>query len=469
MAFNNLANNASQYLVAIGWDVDKQGMNKAQKLIGDLFTKFDGWTKGVGKGYMAAAGIAVSALTAITKATTDLISETTKLDKINRMAAKQYFVNADTMMAYNESLAQFKDIGITDYEDLFWADEQTISQYKELIQLGQQIKAPEGLKETTELFSSLAFQVKRFNILVNNARRWIVYYIGQAMGPELIKLKNQISEFIDKLIKDMPTIAKNIAKVLTLVLRLSIALGKVAVVIGKVAIDLLKIFDKMPGFVKLLPLIGAFALGPLGKILSILTLIGLFIDDYLTWKSGGKALLDWGAFDKAITDLNETWQKFVNAFDLQNLFSDAGISLLQLVVNYFADWATEINSVIKGLNQLGEIWNKVSKPIKEFFGIGQESNETTTSGSNSFIKNLLLNSLTGALRFLPGTGMMQKTLTNMSGMGTQQWYNPTSNNSINYYDNSTNNVNSPEQAASLQTKKANGIIQANWFGPSPIV
>lgn len=469
MAFNNLANNASQYLVAIGWDVDKQGMGKAQKLIGDLFTKIDDWTKGAGKGYMAAATVAVSALTAITKATTNLITETTKLDKINQMAAKQYFVNADVMMAYNESLAQFKDIGITGYEDLFWADEQTISQYKELIQLGQQIKAPEGLKETTELFSSLSFQVKRFNILVSNARRWIVYYIGQAMGPELINLKNQVSEFIDKLIKNMPTITKNIAQVLTLVLRLSMALGKVAVVIGKVAFDLLKIFDKMPGFVKLLPLIGLFALGPLAKILSILTLIALFIDDYLTWKSGGKALLDWGGFDKAITGLTETWKEFVNAFDLQGLFPDVGIRLLQYVVNYFENWVIQIKAVIEGLTQLGEIWNKVSKPIKEFLGIGQESGETNSSNSNSSIKNLLLSPLLGALRFLPGTGIMQKTLTNMAGMGTQQLTNSSSNNSINYYDNSTNNVNSPEQAATIQTRKANGIIQANKFTTSPVI
>lgn len=464
MGIQNLARNSSEYLVAIGWDVDKEGMNKAQKLVGGLFNKFDSWAKNAGKGYIQAAEMAVAAITAVTRYTVGLINTTAELDMQNKMLAKQYHVNENTMMAYTEALQQFNDIGITGYEDLFWASGETIKQYKELIKLGQDMQAPEGLKKTNVLLRDITFQLKRFNVIRKNAFRWITYYIGEAMGPQLTKYRNQLKELIDKVAVNMPKITKYIAKLLTIVLRLSLAIGTLAVNIGKILFDIFQMFDKLPGIVKLLPLIGLAMLGPLGQVFSLLTAIGLLFDDYITWKNGGEALLNWKEFDETIGKLKDTWEDFKTTFHLDEVFPQAGVAILQTVVDLFSGLALAINFVIGVVSTLLGLFNDLTVTIKNTF----QSLSDFVPDLSGLGKDIGVNALSSILGILPGSSIFGRVFDNMEGSGTKQTGSGRGI-VINHTDNSQNYVQKAEDISNLQNKKINNVLNANLLSRTPAI
>lgn len=98
----------------------------------------------------------------------------------------------------------------------------------------------------------------------------------------------------------------------------------------------------------------AFVRSPLGILLSLITAIGLLIDDYKTWKEGGKSAIDWNSnLGKIILWLvNNPIAKFIASVSLLTFVIFKFFNPIGTLIGLFKVFGTGINlgmTVLKGL------------------------------------------------------------------------------------------------------------------------
>jgi len=115
----------------------------------------------------------------------------------------------------------------------------------------------------------------------------------------------------------------------------------------------------------------AFLATPIGLIISLVTAIGLLIDDFMTWKEGGDSFIDWGKWSKEIA-LAEAGVNFLKGV-LESWFTMIFASVDALVRLFTGDFAGAFRAVeaaIESFMQIGRSSWEVIKGIGGAIGLG---------------------------------------------------------------------------------------------------
>lgn len=288
------------YLVSLGFSVDKNSYNEATKSMdeaGKSVAKFAGGA--VTK--FAMAGIAVTSFAA-----TAIVGIAKFLDGLgqasikNEMLARQMWITEQNAMAFNSTL---KAMGVS-LQDLYLSPT-LMSQFQQLRKEANNLQAPAEYKNEIQLIQSISFEFKRMKLEATYALQWIGYYFIKYMSGPILQIKLTLSEINNIIIKTMPSWTKVVAQVMSWFAQFGITTVRAIKDVARVFED---IGDKIPRNLKLIGgAIAALGLiietGPIGILIAIFAAAILLLNDFYTYLDGGESAF--GPF----------WKKLQGTFD----------------------------------------------------------------------------------------------------------------------------------------------------------
>lgn len=301
----SLSSAFKEYTVRLGFKINKSEFSRAKgevdSLKGFSSEAAKALAKNIGKQLTAVIGVAASA----TAAVAGLVNSVAQADLAIEKAARERWMNEESFRAIDASL---KSMGMTieQLNDIALNPELS-AQFAEMYEFARSLKAPEGLNENLKLVRSITFEINKLKTYLNYLWQNVVYYLTEWIKPALIEIKAFAQRAISFLKDNMPQIAQKIAYLLYVVIRL-------VQVVFNIVSGIFKIIMKIPKGVKI-GIVGALAavMVALNPILAAIIFIFLLIEDYMTYKAGGKSLFAelWGRFDGD----NETLNNLKASFD----------------------------------------------------------------------------------------------------------------------------------------------------------
>ena len=190
------------------------------------------------------------------------------------------------------------------------ADPELLKQFEELRANAEAIQLPDMSQSVGQIKNmKLEFlKMKQEGMLALN---WIGFYTIKYLQGPLQKAKELLSGMNNGIIKNMPKIADTAGRALASIVRIGITIIRGAQAIFKA---IKKVFDLIPKEVKIvmasLAALGLFIrAGPIGRLIMIIGLALLLLDDFFTYIDGGEA------------KLGKLWQKLI---DIYNTLKDNG-------------------------------------------------------------------------------------------------------------------------------------------------
>ncbi|CDG20694.1 Lytic transglycosylase, catalytic [Xenorhabdus poinarii G6] len=209
----------------------------------------------------------------------------------------------------------------------------------------------------------------RLRLVTGSAKDKIGGELARVLTPSVEKLTNLI-------LKHWPTIEKIIMSVVKAIMTMSEILGQVVFRGAKGIQDLISWWRQLDegsqNLIKVFGLVAAawmalnskFLFSPIGALTTLMAAMFLLYDDYMTWKEGGKSLIDWGKWEpeikkvkaeikeltknfkglaKEITDLlNIDLKNWSFSFELENLSKNLG------------DFSKMLSHLVSALNHLND-------------------------------------------------------------------------------------------------------------------
>jgi phage-related protein len=219
--------------------------------------------------------------------------------------------------------------------------------------------------------------------------------IKSAVGLKFMgQVKNGIDTLRKFLVENMPKIINAVTPVINVVLRIAEAfikiVGRVGSAIGAIIGFLVKVNDATDGWAGYILAAAAawkflnlsFLATPIGMILSLAAAIALLVDDFLTWKEGGDSLIDWSAWEPAITSamaaIGALRDLLASAFTVMFAAVDA---LIKLLMGDFSGAWNAVGELVNGvigiftsawdaIKKLGEGIGNFVGAVAGFFGGG---------------------------------------------------------------------------------------------------
>ena len=349
-----------EYLVKIGWNLDESGFKDATGKINTIKEKLSK-TKSIKDGFKVASEVIFGALKTVNEAMLDVVESTALLDYETEKQARLWWVSEEQARSYQTAL---NALGET-HQDLNNMTNEEYRRLYELNQLGRSLEAPSGLEDFLLLVRDINFEFSKLKVEFEYGRRWVVYFLGQFLGADAIKVRDFLRNGNAWIQKNLPIIAEKIARFFEAFYRL----GKAAFTVGKAFFGIVKdivtfLFTEIPEITGLVS--GLFFLikaGPLGWFIATLSAILLLIDDYMTWKRGGESLFDWSSFDEQFQSIKETFGDIKE--DLGDIFikvnnifkqlssgvaKDAAVWILKSIVDGIDDGLDGIHTILQIIN-----------------------------------------------------------------------------------------------------------------------
>ncbi|MDE9435175.1 lytic transglycosylase [Xenorhabdus bovienii] len=183
------------------------------------------------------------------------------------------------------------------------------------------------------------------------------------IGGELARvLTPSMTKFTNLILKHWPTIEKIIMSVVKAILTLSEMLGQLVFRGAKGIQDLLgwwkRLDEGSQNLIKIFGLVAAawwalnlkFLASPIGIITALAAALFLLYDDYMTWKEGGKSLIDWSKWEGPLTKVKAEIK------ELTRNFKELGTEILKLLGIDPKKWSLkfEFDDLTKSLGELSK-------------------------------------------------------------------------------------------------------------------
>ena len=286
-----LKNVIKEYLVSLGFNINKNSLSDALELVDLGSQKINSLTSSMSsnlaKGSLGIISMTAAAVVSVGK----LVSSVADADMATQNAANSMWMNVD---AYRVTQDAVESLGYSMNElSTIARNPELTNQFKELVTLGQQTAAPKELDTMLKKVRSVSFEFDKMKVIAKNGIRQIVYYFMKYMGTDIDKAKDKLSAINSFLIENLPKIAAAIAKVLYYIYRVGKAVGYVFSIVSKLITGIYNFMKKFPSTFKVFIGIIAAIFLTLNPVLTLifagLSAIVLLIDDYMTWKRGGKS------------------------------------------------------------------------------------------------------------------------------------------------------------------------------------
>ncbi len=160
-----------------------------------------------------------------------------------------------------------------------------------------------------------------------NKLKFVIKTVSQALGLSLMpELTQAINLFRKWIVDNLPKIMEILKPTLKMILSFGDVVLRMAYIFGEAASFIisfvLKINNALGGLPAKIALVAfawkklniAFLMSPIGRLVALLGIIGLLIDDYQTFERGGKSLINWNStLTKTIIYLSESLMGLVLA------------------------------------------------------------------------------------------------------------------------------------------------------------
>lgn len=281
-----------EYLVSLGFNVNKNSLSDALDTVNfgtdKMVSMVSKMTSSLAKGTVGIITLVSSAVVAVGK----LIVSVADADMQMQNAANSMWMNVD---AYRVTEDAVTSLGYSMNElSTIARNPELTARFKELVSLGQQTSAPKELDSMLKKVRDVTFEFDKMKVIAKNGVRQIVYYFMKYLGVDIDEIRAKLSNFNKFLQENLPKISAVIAKVLYYIYRIGKAIAYVIGLGAKLISGAYNFMKKFPATFKVfIGVIGAILL-TINPILTIilagLSAIVLLIDDYMTWKRGGKSL-----------------------------------------------------------------------------------------------------------------------------------------------------------------------------------
>lgn len=389
-----------EYLVSLGFNVNKNSLSDALDTVNfgtdKMVSMVSKMTSSLAKGTVGIITLVSSAVVAVGK----LIVSVADADMQMQNAANSMWMNVD---AYRVTEDAVTSLGYSMNElSTIARNPELTARFKELVSLGQQTSAPKELDSMLKKVRDVTFEFDKMKVIAKNGVRQIVYYFMKYLGVDIDEIRAKLSNFNKFLQENLPKISAVIAKVLYYIYRIGKAIAYVVSLGAKLISGAYNFMKKFPATFKVfIGVIGAILL-TINPILTIilagLSAIVLLIDDYMTWKRGGKSLfgdkwkkvedfiekakdkfewlfekIEW-AVDYIKDSLGPFFKWLFDAFDsafgwLKDVFK--GVNEFGYKVGSIPDWILKKDQEIDEANEKANNW--IKEKIKGFFGSSDES------------------------------------------------------------------------------------------------
>lgn len=398
-----------EYLVKLGWNVDKSGFDNASSLVDKFSAKLISRAGKMGTAFISTSASMVKASLATVEAISDIAFSVAEADTAVERLARKYWLSEQAARSLKNAQDQ---LGIS-VEDLMYATDEEYKRFLELNAYGKSLEAPKALDDTLVKIRDIQFEFAKLGTILNYGKRWFMYYLGEYLGVDVDQIIVKFKSFNDWLRTNLPKITQKLAKIVALGWRFAKTVLTLVYNLGK---GILQIVQNLgtSGVAAILALAAAFkliAMGPLGLVLLGLTAIVLLLDDFLGWKEGRNSLFDWSAVEEPINDL---WGSITGLADsvgdlissFFNLFSaiDGEKSDLQWLADILQTIADLVNIISAGASGLAALLNpsdkglqrkaekktaSVWKTIGSWFGEEVDETGKTTKGTFGMVGDAL--------------------------------------------------------------------------------
>lgn len=336
-----------EFLVSLGL---KDNMSeKLNSSLNDAEGKVSKFASGIVKRF-ALAGTAVvtftaTAISGIAKFTTSLVKSDDELSKFQKtfgLTREEAYKTKSALDIMGKSMEEVQ------------LDPRLLKQFNELRNNAADLKIPD-MSEGLDKVRAITSGVLALKQTAANALQWVGHSFLKYVSKPLDDIQIALKGFNEKLKKNIPDWSDKVGKALSWVVQLG---GSIIRVGGKMLEAVKKVFDAIPGGVKVaMSALGGLAafikMGPIGKLITIISAALLLVDDFFTYLDGGDSLL--GPVWKTLTDFFGGFEdsgKTALAFFSENFLPKivdtvSGLfpKLLDKVLSYvdpFVDWAVKI-------------------------------------------------------------------------------------------------------------------------------
>lgn len=293
-----------EYLVKIGADIDRNAFAGASQAINQLAGTLSRLNS------LLKYGGILAAILKITSAIKDNIVAVAEADMEYQKLAKSMWVTKETAKALDMVT---KTMGAK-AEDIAWIPELR-DQFFRLREEMNALATPADADGQLRWIREIGYDVQSLQLKLKMLREWIVYYLIKYLQPHIKELQNFIRWLGSQLGKNMPQIARTLARVLEGIVSLGVS-----------ALRLFKsVYGAISRFVNGLPeqtkkLVAAFALagaaimsGPFGMMMIAIGAALLLLEDFYYYLDGKKSSKSLAPLWRMLTQADGPVQKTLNA------------------------------------------------------------------------------------------------------------------------------------------------------------
>lgn len=381
-----------EYLVKIGATIDREAFNGAAQAINQLAAM----AEKLGRAFKY--GALLAAIAKVTEAIVQNIKAVADADMEYQKLAKTMWVTKETAKAF--SLIT-KTMGAKP-EDIAWIPELR-EQFFRLRAEMNALATPSDADGQLRWIRDIGYDVQSLQLKLKMLREWVVYYLIKYLGPYIKEVQKFIRWISDALGKNMPAIARRLARVLSSV-----------VSIGVSALRLFKnVYEAITRFVGALPertkkMVAVFAVagaaimaGPFGMFMVALGAALLLLEDFYYYLDGKKSSRSLAPLWAWLTKSDNPLRKLLGSIEgglstILNLLSELFEKVMteerqkqlketvQVIANGVSDIAKGLSDIIdnmltKKTGSVNYFWraftNGVSDAVKKVLLLGEATGD----------------------------------------------------------------------------------------------
>ena len=210
-----------EYLVSIGWHVDKASFNEALGSLSQFKDTSKILSMNAGQLLLKAASSFIKIGWQVTKTIFDMSTAMAQTDITVERFARATASSERTARAYMRTMEALGQ-DATSFEDLFLMTNEEYARFKDIYALSQRLEAPQGLQDTLVSIRDIQHEINKFKIILQYAGDWFVYFLGEQLGVEIDDLKRGLKGINDYLVENIQPNTKKLAEFVAPFLRIII-------------------------------------------------------------------------------------------------------------------------------------------------------------------------------------------------------------------------------------------------------
>ena len=210
-----------EYLVSIGWHVDKASFNEALSSLSQFKDTSKILSMNAGQLLLKAASSFIKIGWQVTKTIFDMSTAMAQTDITVERFARATASSERTARAYMRTMEALGQ-DATSFEDLFLMTNEEYARFKDIYALSQRLEAPQGLQDTLVSIRDIQHEINKFKIILQYAGDWFVYFLGEQLGVEIDDLKQGLKGINDYLVENVQPNTKKLAELVAPFLRIII-------------------------------------------------------------------------------------------------------------------------------------------------------------------------------------------------------------------------------------------------------